>query len=276
MARSSGDGARELSRMLSAADHAIDIAADALTRGRAHVRALIDKGDYGFATVVDVEVERLVRAHLRETTPEIPFLGEEEGGEGLMSEAVWLLDPIDGTANYADGSTLCAISLALVRRGRPALGVVAAPLLGERFVAVEDGGAFRNGVRIHVAEPEVGDPLVALSDFAFGRKHRDTNQLRFAVIEELVRRSMRLRIHGSVALDLAWLAAGRMSATVALSNLPWDVSAGVLLVREAGGLVLDADGAPHGPESASTLGCVPALSETLVSVIAGADQRVRP
>jgi myo-inositol-1(or 4)-monophosphatase len=265
----------ELSRLLFAAEHAVDIAADALIHGRAHVRALIDKGDYGFATVVDVEIERRVRAHLDEETPEIPFLGEEEGGAGLMSDAVWVLDPIDGTANYADGSPLCSISLALVRRGMPVLGVVAAPLLGERFVAVEGAGAFLNSARIHVAEREVGDPLVALSDFAFGHKHRDTNHLRFAVIEELVRRSMRLRIHGSVALDLAWLAAGRMSATVALSNLPWDVSAGVLLVREAGGLVLDADGASHGARSSSTLASVPALGDTLISIVRAAEQRVK-
>jgi myo-inositol-1(or 4)-monophosphatase len=269
-----GSHTGDLSRLLSAADRAVDIAVDALARGRAHVKALMDKGDYGFATVVDVEIERLVRAHLLEETPAIPFLGEEEGGAGLMSEAVWVLDPIDGTANYADGSPLCAISLALVRLGTPVIGIVAAPLLGERFVAVEGGGAYRNGARIHVAEREVGDPLVALSDFAFGRKHRETNELRFAVIEELVRRSMRLRIHGSVALDLAWLAAGRMSATVALSNLPWDVSAGVLLVREAGGLVFDAQGAPHHPESISTLATTPTLREPLLSVVSAARERV--
>lgn len=263
----------ELSRLFFAAQHAVDLAAAALTRGRAHVRALIDKGDYGFATVVDIEIERLVRDYLHEQTPGIPFLGEEEGGEGLMSEALWLLDPIDGTANYADGSPLCSISLALLRRGRPVLGVVYAPLLGERFVAVEGAGAFRNGARIQVAEGEVGDSLVALSDFAFGHKHRDTNQLRFAVIEELVRRSMRLRIHGSVALDLAWLAAGRMSGTVALSNLPWDVSAGVLLVREAGGMVFGDDGATYGPETPSTLAAVPALSETLLSAVGAAKDR---
>jgi myo-inositol-1(or 4)-monophosphatase len=269
-----GSQTGELSRLLSAADRAVDIAADALTRGRAHVKALIDKGDYGFATVVDVEIERLVRAHLGEEIPQIPFLGEEEGGAGLMSEAVWVLDPIDGTANYADGSPLCAISLALVRLGSPVIGIVAAPLLGERFMAVEGGGAYRNGARIYVAEREVGDPLVALSDFAFGRKHRETNELRFAVIEELVRESMRLRIHGSVALDLAWLAAGRMSATVALSNLPWDVSAGVLLVREAGGLVLDAEGGRHHPGSSSTLATTPALRQSLLAVISAAQQRV--
>lgn len=272
----SGSDTGELSRLLFAAEQAVDIAADTLVRGRAHIRALIDKGDYGFATVVDVEIERLVRAYLREQAPEIPFLGEEEGGADLMSEAVWVLDPIDGTANYADGSPLCSISLALVRRGQPVLGIVAAPLLGERFVAVEGAGAFCNGARIRVAEREVGDPLVALSDFAFGRKHRETNELRFAVVEELVGRSMRLRIHGSVALDLAWLAAGRMSGTVALSNLPWDVSAGVLLVRQAGGLVFDDNGETHGPLSSSTLAAVPAQHETLVSVIGAARDRVEP
>ena len=190
-----------------------------------------------------------------------------------MSDVLWLLDPIDGTANYAAGSPLCSISLALLERGRPVLGVVDAPLLGERFEAMDGAGAFRNGARMHVAGTVVGDPIVALSDFAFGHKHQSTNQLRFAVIEELVRRSMRLRIHGSVALDLAWLAAGRISSTVALSNLPWDVSAGILLVREAGGLVFDEQGAAHGPEASSTLTAMPALQETLMSVVAAARAR---
>jgi myo-inositol-1(or 4)-monophosphatase len=224
--------------------------------------------------VVDVEIEELVRKRLRADFPEIPFLGEEEGGADVTAEAVWVLDPIDGTANYADGSPLCSISLALLRSGRPVLGIVDAPLIGERYLAVEGRGATCNGKRIRVAAREVGDPLVALSDFAFGRKHRDTNALRFAVIEELVRRSMRLRIHGSVALDLAWLAAGRMSGTIALSNRPWDVSAGVLLVREAGGEVFDANGAGHGPRSSSTLASTPATRDRLQEVIARARARV--
>ena len=260
----------ELSRALFAAEHAVDQAAAEMVRGRSHVRALIDKGDYGFATVVDVAIERLVRAELMKEMPDVPVLGEEEGGASLESDAIWVLDPIDGTANYADGSPLCAISLAFVRAGQPVVGIVAAPLLGERFVAIEGAGAFRNGARIHVPSVETGDPLVALSDFAFGRKHRVTNRLRFGVIEELVSRSMRLRIHGSVALDLAWLAAGRISATIALSDRPWDVSAGVLLVREAGGVVYDEGGDPHGPRSSSTLASVVALKETMVSVIAAA------
>ena len=145
-----------------------------------------------------------------------------------------------------------------------------APLLGERFVAMEGADAFLNGSPVRVAQREVGDPLVALSDFAFGHKQRDSDRLRFAVIEELARRSMRLRLHGSVALDLAWLAAGRMSGTVALSNRPWDVSAGVLLVREAGGGVFDVSGAPYGPASACTVAAAPFFRERLLAVLAAA------
>ena len=263
----------DLSRELFAAQRTVDIAEITMVHGRSHVRTLIDKGDYGFATLIDIEIERLVRAELAREIPEIPLLGEEDGGAELGSEAAWVLDPIDGTANYADGSPLCPISLALVRGGRPVIAIVSAPLLGERFMAVEGVGAFLNGMPIQVARTEVGDPLVALSDFAFGRKHRATNSLRFAVIEELVARSMRLRIHGSVALDLAWLAAGRMSATIALSNRAWDVSAGVLLVREAGGEVFDETGGAHALSSDSTLATGPALRDTLVDVIAAARDR---
>ncbi len=263
----------DLSRELFAAQRAVDTAAAAFIAGRSHVQTLIDKGDYGFATVTDVEIERLVRVQLGQETPEVPLLGEEAGGASLESEAAWVLDPIDGTANYADGSPLCAISLALIREGQPVLGIVTAPFLGERFVAVSGGGAFRNGVPIRVAPREVGDPLVALSDFAFGRKHRPSNRLRLAMIEELVARSMRLRIHGSVALDLAWLAAGRMSATIALSNRPWDVGAGVVIVREAGGEVFDGSGGPHRLSAGATLATGPIRRETLVSVLAAARDR---
>jgi len=266
----SDGAASDAPRLLLAAEQAVDLAAAAMRHGRFHVGALIAKSGRDFATPVDFEIERLVRTHLRAATPGIPFLGEEEGGPDLMADAIWVLDPIDGTANYTDGSPLCSISLALVHRGQPVLAIVDAPLLGERFVALAGAGAFRNGAHIAVARRELGDPLVALSDFAFGHKHRDTNPLRLAVIAELVRRKMRLRIHGSVALDLAWLACGRMSATIALSNIPWDVSAGVLLAREAGALVVDYDGSDHGPDASFTLAVAPAARATLLDVVARA------
>lgn len=264
----------ELSSALFAAEQAVEAATRLMVGGRSHVRALIDKGDYGFATAVDVEIERLIRERLAAAAPAIPFLGEEGGGAGLDAERVWVLDPIDGTANYADGSPLCAVSLALLHGGLPVLGIVAAPLLGERYVALEGGGCWRNGTRVSAPQAAVGDPLVALSDFAFGHKHRASNALRIAVIQELVERRMRLRIHGSVALDLAWLAAGRIAATVALSNYAWDVSAGVLLAREAGAAVFDHRDEPHGIHSESTIAAIPSVRSEVLDALAAAHAKV--
>ncbi|MGZ4187875.1 MAG: inositol monophosphatase family protein [Solirubrobacteraceae bacterium] len=116
-------------RLLLAAEHAVDLGARSLRQGRAHIGALIGKGDRDFATDVDLHIEAEVRASLAEATPEIPFLGEEEGGALEREEARWVLDPIDGTINFAPDSPYCAISLSLLIAGQPVLGIVDAPLL---------------------------------------------------------------------------------------------------------------------------------------------------
>ena len=113
---------------------------------------MIAKGDRDYATAVDVEIERGIREILREADPNIAFLGEEEGLSPAEAGAMWVLDPIDGTINFSKGSPLCAVSLALVEAGRPILGIVDLPLLGERYVAREGMGAFMNGRRIKVSE----------------------------------------------------------------------------------------------------------------------------
>jgi Inositol monophosphatase family len=111
-------------RLLLAAEHAVDIGARILCQGRAHIGALIGKGDRDFATDIDLHIETEVRASLAEVTPGIPFLGEEEGGALEREEARWVLDPIDGTINFARDSPFCAISLSLVIAGQPVLGIV--------------------------------------------------------------------------------------------------------------------------------------------------------
>ena len=114
--------------VLLAAEHAVDLGARLLRQGRSHIEALIAKGDRDFATDVDVRIESAIKTFLQEATPAIPFLGEEEGGE-RESVARWVLDPIDGTINFARDSPLCTISLSLVVSGQPVLGIVDAPLL---------------------------------------------------------------------------------------------------------------------------------------------------
>ncbi len=255
-------------RLLLAAEHAVDIGARTLRQGRSHIGALIGKGDRDFATDVDLRIESEIKASLGEVTPEIPFLGEEEGGGTQLGETRWVLDPIDGTINFARDSPLCSISLSLVLGGQPVLGIVDAPLLGERFIARRGGGAYLNGIRISVAEVAgLREAIVGVADFKVGVGSAEENRVHLAVLGRLARESLRVRMLGSAALDLAWLAAGRLNATMMLSNLPWDVTAGLLLVREAGGVVFDYDGSPHSADSRYTLASVPSLVERVRRII---------
>jgi len=253
--------------LLLAAEQAVDVGAGILRRGRSHIGALIEKGDRDFATDVDLQIETAIRTALGTATPDIPFLGEEEGGDEQGERPRWVLDPIDGTINFAKDSPLCAISLSLVLAGQPVLGIVDTPLLGERFIAREGDGAYLNDARIAISE--VGDlreAMIGLADFKVGVGSEEENRVHLAVLARLAGESLRVRMHGSAALDLAWLAAGRLHATLMLSNLPWDVTAGLLLVREAGGVVYDYDGSPHDADSRFTIASAPSL--------AGAVQRI--
>jgi len=231
---------------------------------------LIGKGDRDFATDVDLRIESEIKGALRDATPEIPFLGEEDG-EAELGEVRWVLDPIDGTINFARDSPLCAISLSLVVSGDPVLGIVDAPLLGERFIARRAAGAYLNGVAIAVSEIDgLREAIVGVADFKVGVGSEEENRVHLALLAHLARESLRVRMLGSAALDLAWLAAGRLNATMMLSNLPWDVTAGLLLVREAGGLVYDYDGSPHSADSRYTIASVSSLVEPVRQIVAEA------
>ena len=129
------------------------------------ITAKTDRRD--MASEVDVTVEREVRAFLRDRTPEIGFLGEEEGASGGDARLVWTLDPIDGTANFVRGIPLCAVSLGLVDDGRPVLGVIDLPFLGRRYYAAESEGAYADGNRIHTSSTTILlDAIVSIGDFA--------------------------------------------------------------------------------------------------------------
>ena len=257
--------------LLLAAEHAVDVGARIFRQGRAHIGALIAKGDRDFATSVDLQIESAIRTALADATPAIPFLGEEQAGDGTLSETQWVLDPIDGTINFARESPLCTISLSLLSRGQPMLGIVDAPLLGERFIAQKGRGAFLNGDRISVSSVGVlREAIVAVADFKVGVGSEEENSVHLGVLARLAGASLRVRMHGSAALDLAWLAAGRVNATMMLSNLPWDVTAGLLLVREAGGVVYDYDGSDHDADSRFTLASEPSLAEPLRQIISAA------
>jgi len=258
--------------LLPIALEAVDVASE-LVRSRPP-GALTAKGDRDMASEVDFAVERAVRAFLDERTPAIGFLGEEEGPTGSQAEPLWTLDPVDGTANLIHGVPLCGISLGLIHEGRPVLGVIDLPFLGSRYSAVEQHGAFVGRRRLHASQTtNLRDAIVTIGDYAVGPHAQDTNRLQLAVTEQLAARALRVRMLGSAAIDLAWVAEGRLDASITLANNPWDMAAGVILAREAGALVVDKDGSPHTFDSPATVAVGPLLLDEITDLIRHASSR---
>ncbi|MFI6811945.1 inositol monophosphatase family protein [Nonomuraea sp. NPDC050328] len=227
------------------------------------------KGHRDMVTEVDLAVEHAVRDFLAKETPEIGFLGEEEGpvireGSGLM----WALDPIDGTANFMHGIPLCGISLGLVDGDRSILGVIDLPFLDMLYAAVDGDGATCNGHPIEASKTtDLDAAIVAIGDYAVGIDAEEKNRVRIPLNHQLAARVQRVRMYGSAAVDLAWVAEGKTDACIMLSNNPWDTAAGVTIAREAGALVTDASGRSHTMRSGATIAAAPAVLAQVIAVL---------
>ena len=256
----------DLPELLETAHRAVDIGRDLVRRLPAG--QLTEKGERDMASEVDYAVEKAIRSFLADQTPDVALLGEEAGLTGQDSGTLWALDPIDGTANFVHGLPLCAVSLGLIQDGRQRLGVIDVPMMDMRFSAVEGHGAQLNGQAITVRPTmALTDAIVAIGDYAVGDGAPAKNARRMALTSDLAGQVQRVRMFGSAAIDLAWLAAGWLDAAVTLSNNPWDMTAGVALAREAGALVFDVDGTDHTATSAATIAVVPSLAEAVLSLV---------
>ncbi|MEV5763603.1 inositol monophosphatase family protein [Micromonospora sp. NPDC052213] len=235
--------------------------------------ALTVKGDRDMASALDYEIERDIRELLRTATPEIGFLGEEHGVSGA-GDMQWVLDPIDGTANFVRGIPLCAVSLGLLHRSEAVLGVIELPFLGNRYAAAQGDGATVDGKPIQVSRTDrLSEAIVAIGDYAVGEDAPAKNELRLALTARLAESVQRVRMTGTAALDLAWLAEGKLDAALTLSNHPWDMAAGVAIAREAGAQVVDWDGTRHGANSSMTLGVTPALIDDTLGLLRDAGRQ---
>ncbi|WP_320065001.1 inositol monophosphatase family protein [Micromonospora sp. RTGN7] len=256
----------------------LPVAIEAVRRGAEAMRgrspgSLSAKSDRDLVSELDFTIERELRAFLRHATPAIGFLGEEEGSTG-SAELQWVLDPIDGTANFVRGIPLCAVSLGLVHHNDAVLGVIELPFLDSRYAAARGDGASLNGQPIKASTvDDLSEAIVAIGDYAVGPDAAPKNQLRLALTAQLAERAQRVRMTGSAALDLAWLAKGRIDAALTLSNHAWDMAAGVAIAREAGASVVDRDGTSHDALSEMTIAAAPALSDTLLTLLAKADSQ---
>lgn len=256
----------ELSDLLKMADGAVELAKSIIvSRDPGEITA---KGDRDMASEVDFAVEAAVREYLAGLTPEIAFLGEEEGKSPQEGRFMWALDPVDGTANFVRGIPLCCVSLGLFDGKRCILGVVDLPFMDSRYHAVEGGGAYCGSRRIHASgTTDLSTAIVSIGDYAVGTDARVRNELRLAITGRLAGRVQRVRMWGTAALDLVWVAEGKTDACVILSNNPWDTSAGVVIAREAGARVVSASGSPHDIDSGETIAVTPGLLSQIVPLV---------
>ncbi|MBX6323687.1 MAG: inositol monophosphatase [Rhodospirillaceae bacterium] len=224
--------------------------------------AVEEKGPQDPVSAADREAEALIRARLARAFPGDGVLGEEEGGEA--AERLWVVDPIDGTANYVRAMPGFSVSIAYVEGGRTQLGVVYAPMDDEMFVAARGAGAFCNGEAIGVT----GCTSLARAIVGLGYSVRTPRGPFLGALDRLLAAGGEFRRLGSTALGLPRVAPGRLDAFWTPGTNSWDCLAGLLLVAEAGGWASDflAGGGILGRRAA--LGCAPALAGPLRAVLA--------
>ncbi|TNF30783.1 MAG: inositol monophosphatase [Bacteroidetes bacterium] len=198
------------------------------------------KGQNDFVSYVDKESEKLIVSRLKEILPEAGFI-TEEGTEAKDNNPLkWVIDPLDGTTNFIHGMPFFAVSIALINGKEPLLGVVYEINQDEMFYGWKDGGAYLNSQRIHVSEAATVKDSLLGTGFPYYDYHLLNEYLE--LFKHLMKHSHGIRRPGSAATDLAYVAAGRFDGFYEYSLSPWDVAAGILLVKEAGGIVTDFSG----------------------------------
>ncbi len=199
------------------------------------------KAEHDLVTAADRASEQHIVSRLRAAYPTHRILAEEGGGHGGPSEFCWYVDPLDGTTNFAHGFPAYCVSMGLEQSGQLIAGVIADPTRGEIFTTERGGGAFLDGARIHVSKAARLTDALAATGFPSRKRHQNVN---IHFFHQISMETHGVRRAGAAALDLAYVACGRLDLFWEFGLHPWDIAAGILLVREAGGACTDMRGAP--------------------------------
>ncbi|MQB21308.1 inositol monophosphatase [Agrobacterium tumefaciens] len=224
------------------------------------------KGPSDFVSQADLKAEKIVREELMKARPTYGFLGEE-GGEEIGTDGAhrWIVDPLDGTTNFLHGIPQFAVSIGLERSGEIVAGVIFNPATDELYTAERGGGAFLNDRRIRVAaRKQLSDSVVCCGVPHLGRG----NHGKFLVeLRHVMGETAGVRRMGAAALDLAYVAAGRFDGFWEAELSPWDIAAGIVLIREAGGFVSDMGGTNSMLESRSVVAGNEYIQKALLDVV---------
>ena len=223
------------------------------------------KGKYDLVTEADRQAEALIIKLIRERYPDHNFLAEEGVYTETGSDCRWIIDPLDGTTNYAHGFPWFAVSIALEVKGRLELGVVYNPYVGDFYVAERGCGAFLNERRLQVSTIDSLERSLLATGFAYDHKKCKANN--YDYFTRFQKQAQACRRPGAASLDLASVAAGRFDGFWELKLKPWDLAAGILLIEEAGGLVSNFDGLPMTLESQECMASNRLIHEEMQAIL---------
>jgi myo-inositol-1(or 4)-monophosphatase len=203
------------------------------------------EGINNLVTEADHASEEVIIEHIKKSFPDHFILSEEAGEEVQDSPFKWIIDPIDGTVNFANGIPICCVSIAVEHEGKMILGAVFNPFMNEFFFAERGKGSFLNDKPIRVSTQSLVKKACLVTGFPYTYLDQPNGPLQ--VFSRLIRRGIPVRRLGSAAIDLCWVAAGRFDGFYEHKLQAWDSAAGFLIVEEAGGTVTDFKGDPYSP-----------------------------
>ena len=201
------------------------------------------EGKQNLVTECDLAAEEMILSFLKKKHPTHAFLAEESGGSSQSNEILWVIDPLDGTVNFARGIPDFCVSIAACKNGKPILGVIFQPMTDELFTAEKGKGAFLNKKPLQVSKVKSLDHTLIATGFPYNIHENPMNCMQ--IFTSFLQKGCPIRRIGSAAMDLAYLAAGRFDTYYETGIKPWDVAAGILIAEEAGGTVSSWDGSSY-------------------------------
>ena len=226
------------------------------------IQTISSKGRKGdLVTNVDLEVEKKIKQYLLEETPNISINAEESGKLNKSSDLTWCIDPLDGTTNYSHGYPFFGTSIGLVYKNKPILGAISVPYLNELYSACIGEGSFCNDNKLKVSNPVNLSDSLLVTGFSYDRfETKDNNYAEFCY---LTHKTRGVRRGGAAAVDLAFVAAGKVDGYWERGLEVWDLAAGAIIVKEAGGIISDYPSGEFNLSSGRILACSPTLEEEL-------------
>jgi len=228
---------RNMDKYFNAAREAAQKAGRMLKENIDVPREIFFKGAVDLVTNFDNQSQKMIFNHLSMRFPDHNFIAEEGLHEEKGTEFRWIIDPIDGTTNYAHSFPIFSVSIALEKKGEVVIGVVYDPMREELFSSVRGEGAFLNGKKIKVSSVDDIDKSLVATGFPYDVRESNVNNI--SHFNNFLTRTQAIRRCGSAAMDLCYVACGRLDGFWELKLSPWDVAAGALIVREAGGRISD-------------------------------------